>query len=102
MLNSIYRKCHRWHIEPGKAIFESNESHTGLLDVCIVYFNWPWYSNVYFGSEKTISRTPEIEISDVFTHVRSFFLTYRRIQDRVIPMLARCRKNLSHIATHVR
>ena len=31
-----------------------------------------------------------------------FILTYQRIQDRVIPMLARCRKNLSHIATHVR
>ena len=29
------------------------------------------------------------------------FLTYQRIRDRVIPMSARCRKNLSNITTHV-
>ena len=32
---------------------------------------------------------------------RNFFLTYQSIQDRVIPMLAGCRKYLPHIATHV-
>ena len=44
----------------------------------------------------------QIEIFVVFTRVRSFFLTYQRIQDRVIPLLARCWKNLSHIPTHTR
>ena len=44
----------------------------------------------------------QIDISVVFTQVGYFFLTYQRIQDRVIPMLARCQKNLSHIPIYVR
>ena len=44
----------------------------------------------------------QMGIPSDFTHVRYFFLTYQRIQDPVISMLARCQKNLSHIATHER
>ena len=52
--------------------------------------------------QQTATLTHQIGIFVVLTHVGYLFLTYQRIRDREISMQARCRKNLSHIATHVR
>ena len=57
------------------------------------------------GIEKSVSRIIDCHHErwkSVIARDGFFFLTYQCIRDRVIPMLARCRKNLSHIATHVR
>ena len=53
-------------------------------------------------SLRVVCLAHQIRLSEILPWDRKSFLTYQRKRDRVIPMLAHCRKNLSHIATHVR